>query len=231
MVDQKVMQAVIASDLKQVLTAATNTANIAFKPSTYKVSSLYDPKDCCNKLKGECYVTADGQEAPLSVVLSYTVDNDGKVRLVGDHTQYAANLVNCCSNTTAARPVQASTAVMAAGDDFESTEEDFGDFDDTAADASSEDTADAVDALSDAVDELQETVDEVEEDDPNIEMDNNIENHYIAECDRCHGVFISALTETDHEVASIKGICPLCEKESEQQLKWIVRSVKKEELL
>lgn len=66
---------------------------------------------------------------------------------------------------------------------------------------------------------------EVEEDDVDIEVENNIANHYIAECDRCHGVFISALVETDQEVDSISGTCPLCGKDTEQYLKWIIKEV------
>ncbi len=63
------------------------------------------------------------------------------------------------------------------------------------------------------------------ESDPDIETDNNIEGHYIAECDRCHGIFISALVESDQQVEYISGICPLCEKESDQYIKWIIKPV------
>lgn len=77
--------------------------------------------------------------------------------------------------------------------------------------------------------ELTETEDdEFEEDpetEPNIETDNNIAGHYIVECDRCHGIFISALMESDQVVETITGICPLCEKESDQYVKWVVKPV------
>lgn len=63
------------------------------------------------------------------------------------------------------------------------------------------------------------------EDEPNIESENNIENHYIVECDRCHGIFISALVESDQVIDHISGICPLCEKESDQYVKWVVKPV------
>lgn len=233
MVDTKVMQAVLSNDLKKVLTAATNTCNIAMRPASFRVSSLYDPKEQATTYKGECMVCCEGREGLMPVMLCYSQDREGRLILKDDHTKYAADLVNTiqsCEAQPNTQKVTASTAVMAA--DGEDTEEDFGASEEEfSEDPDTESTADAVDTLTDAVDELQDTVEEVQEDDPSIEIDNNIENHYIAECDRCHGVFISALVEADHEVSKISGICPLCEKESDQQLKWIVRSVKKEELL
>ena len=87
------------------------------------------------------------------------------------------------------------------------------------------DVAEDIDDLADSVDELQDTVEEVDEDGVDIEIDNNIANHYIAECDLCHGIFISAMVETDQKVNSVTGICPLCDKESDQQLKWLIKSV------
>ena len=84
---------------------------------------------------------------------------------------------------------------------------------------------DTMDELSDQIDELQDSIDTIEPDSPNIEIDNNITNHYIAECDICHGVFISALVESSQEVEAISGICPICDKESEQYLKWIIRDI------
>lgn len=84
--------------------------------------------------------------------------------------------------------------------------------------------SDALDDVQDQVEDIQDQVDEVDEDEIDIEVNNNIEDHYVAECDRCHQVFISAVVESDQEVESISGVCPLCGKESEQFLKWIIRS-------
>ena len=92
-----------------------------------------------------------------------------------------------------------------------------------AAEVDAEDIRDTIDDLADSVGEVQDVVDDVEEDDVDIELDNNIANHFIAECDRCHGVFISAMVETDQDVKSVTGICPLCDKETEQILKWIIK--------
>lgn len=85
--------------------------------------------------------------------------------------------------------------------------------------------ADTIDDISDSVDDIQDTIDGIEEDDVDIELDNNIANHYIAECDRCHGIFISAMIESDQDVERISGTCPLCNKETDQYLKWVVKSV------
>ena len=79
-----------------------------------------------------------------------------------------------------------------------------------------------IDTLQDKVEDIQDTVDDVQEDDSNIEIDNNIANHYIAECDKCHGIFISAMIESDQDVDHISGKCPLCQKESDQLLKWVI---------
>lgn len=82
---------------------------------------------------------------------------------------------------------------------------------------------DQIDDLSETVEDLQDTLDEVEEDDASIEIDNNIAGHFIAECERCKGIFISAVVESDQEVTSVNGTCPICGKETEQILKWIIK--------
>lgn len=87
---------------------------------------------------------------------------------------------------------------------------------------------DNIDELSDQVEDLQGSIDTVTEDQPSIDVDNNIENHYIAECESCHGIFISAVVESDQEVQKISGICPLCEKETDQYLKWVVKPAETE---
>lgn len=91
-----------------------------------------------------------------------------------------------------------------------------------AAEVDANDIRETIDDLADSVSDVQDTVEEVSEDNVDIEIDNNIAGHYIAECDKCHGIFISAMVETDQDVKSVTGICPLCDKESEQVLKWII---------
>lgn len=100
-------------------------------------------------------------------------------------------------------------------------------FDDTLPE-DDEGLGDTLDNLSDQVEDLQDSIDDVDEDLVTIDTDNNISNHYIAECDNCHGIFISAVVESDQEVNSISGTCPLCEKDTSQLLKWIVRDVNDE---
>lgn len=92
-----------------------------------------------------------------------------------------------------------------------------------AAEVDGDDIRETIDDLADSVTEVQDVVEEVSEDNPEIEVDNNIANHFIAECDNCHGIFISAMVETDQDVKSVTGICPLCDKESDQILKWIIK--------
>lgn len=108
--------------------------------------------------------------------------------------------------------------VLAASDDFVSVQD-------------VDDVSDALDEASDKLDDLQEAVSDVDEypRDPVFEMENNIENHYIAECDRCHEVFISAVVESDSAISSVDGECPCCHEETTQELKWIVRSINSED--
>lgn len=97
-------------------------------------------------------------------------------------------------------------------------EEDFLVNDDT-------DIAETVDDLADDVEDIRDDIEEITEDDVDIEVDNNIANHYIAECDSCHGIFISALVESDQDVEKISGTCPLCDKDTDQYVKWIIKEV------
>lgn len=63
------------------------------------------------------------------------------------------------------------------------------------------------------------------EDPINIEIENNISDHYIAECEKCQGVFISATIESDQKISKVTGECPLCGEESDQYLKWVIKPV------
>lgn len=106
--------------------------------------------------------------------------------------------------------IRHTSRIVAAEDDF--LDEDVG-------------LSDTLDDLADNLEDVQEQVEDVDEDEIDIEMDNNIDSHYIAECDRCHGLFISAVVESDQEVKSVSGTCPLCGKETEQNLNWIIKAV------
>lgn len=84
---------------------------------------------------------------------------------------------------------------------------------------------DAIDDMSDTLDDMSDTLDDIKEEDPNIGQENNISGHYIAECENCTGIFISALTQTEQQVECIHGVCPICDKEGDQYLKWIIEDV------
>lgn len=100
--------------------------------------------------------------------------------------------------------------------------DEFEDFD---VDSYEDDAAinDQLDDIQDSVEDIQDTVDDIQEDDPAIDLDNNITNHLIAECENCKGIFISAMIDSEQEVESINGVCPLCNKNTTQTLKWIIK--------
>lgn len=88
---------------------------------------------------------------------------------------------------------------------------------------------DRLDDIQDTVENMQDDIDDIQEDDTLLEVDNNIADHYICECERCHGIFISALIESEQQVDHVSGICPLCDEETDQYIKWIIRDVKADE--
>ena len=106
-------------------------------------------------------------------------------------------------------------------------DEDFGDDFGTEYMDEPSDVEDTIDDIADDIEDIQDDLDDIEEDDIHIEVENNIEDHYIAECDRCHGIFISAVIESDQVVENISGVCPLCEKESDQYLYWVIKKVER----
>lgn len=89
--------------------------------------------------------------------------------------------------------------------------------------------SDQLDAIEDNLEDVQDVVEDVEEDDVRIDVDNNITDHLVAECENCKGVFISAMIASDQDVDSISGVCPLCGKDTTQQLKWIIKKYPEED--
>lgn len=104
------------------------------------------------------------------------------------------------------------------GDDF--AEDDFN-FDEEGEEG--EGLLDALDDVADNLEDLQDSVDDMEEDDVDIMINNNIADHYIAECEKCGGVFISAVIQSDQKIDYVSGVCPLCGRETEQKLKWVIK--------
>ena len=122
--------------------------------------------------------------------------------------------------------VQASTYIAAADDDEFDSELINDEFDSEFINDADEDNIDnQLDDIADNIEDIQDTVDDIQEDDVSIDTDNNIANHYIAECDNCHSVFITAVLESDQTVEKISGICPICEKETDQYLRWVIKEV------
>lgn len=100
-------------------------------------------------------------------------------------------------------------------------EEDFmEDFDDD-----TDGIMDAMDEVADNVEDIQDAIDDIDEDDVEIAVNNNIADHFIAECDKCGGVFISAVVDSDQVIDHVSGVCPLCGRETDQYLKWVIKSV------
>lgn len=132
------------------------------------------------------------------------------------------------SEITSAKSIRSKQPIMAADDDDAFSDfDEYADDDDGTAVSGDEDFGDTLDDIADGIDDMQDSIDEMEEDDEDIDIENNIDGHFIAECDNCHGVFISAVIMSDQPVESIHGTCPLCEKESDQYLKWVIQDVKK----
>lgn len=140
--------------------------------------------------------------------------------------QQVPNKSAIVSAITSAISRNATQPVMAADEDLEmdDSEGDMTPIEDTDF-MGGGDVTDAVDDLADAVNDIQDDLEDIQEDDVSIQTENNIDNHLIAECDACSGVFISAMVKSDQKVTSVSGICPLCGKESTQNFKWYITNL------
>lgn len=112
--------------------------------------------------------------------------------------------------------IAASKYVKAADDDEALDDMDFEDADGV---------MDALDDVADDVEDIQDSIDDMDSDSVDIALNNNIANHYIAECDKCQGIFISAVIESEQDIDHVSGICPMCGKETDQYLKWVIREI------
>lgn len=131
--------------------------------------------------------------------------------------------MNIMKKMKASTKVVANRRIVAAGEDDDMM------LDDSAVEMLDSDggdsTDDMIDDLAGAVDDLQDSVDEVKQDDESIEVANNIDEHFIAECERCQGIFISAVKQSDSAVEYVHGTCPLCQEDTDQYLKWVINKV------
>lgn len=126
--------------------------------------------------------------------------------------------------------IESATAIMAADEDDPFADMGFddpeGEGGSELAPAENEDAiSDNIDDMSDTLDDLSDALQDFEEDNIDIEIENNISDHFIAECEKCHGVFIASVIESDQEIEKISGNCPLCDEECDQYLKWVIKEI------
>lgn len=168
---------------------------------------------CKNVVTATCDFKMKNSQEVIAASIEYMPTSDGV---------YADSKIDEVSNAVLSAASAPLTTITAADED----EEQFV-FDDESFDVPEDDTNLVEDEEEAAEDSTEEDTEELEdpEDGVDIQTDNNIAGHYIAECNRCHGVFISALMESDQHIEFISGICPLCEKESDQYIKWVINPV------
>lgn len=218
--------------IQQIRQYATEDANsvinklneLGFNASIRNIdlaSDKTDPKE----VWVTCVVWTVCKGRKSAFILKYSYDDASNIYIQSDLPKVIDNQVKKWTKT----PVKASTAIMAADDDdfFDNGGDMPGSF--GGAEPSDNTVGDEIDDLADSVDDLQDSIDEVKQDQTELEIDNNIANHYICECDQCHNIFISAIIESDQQIDHITGVCPVCEKESEQRIKWVIRDINDED--
>lgn len=201
--------------------------------------TVVDVKDITANKVSDVAVDAEEIEYDVQIVLDidgdqqavnfqYYLQPDGNVELSED----LDNVIQNVNNRIMSGQDTAGLQTITAADDFDSDDFDDDDFDEIPHEPVEDDTVADDDSITDTLNDMSEQLDDLQdditdpsaEDDINIDINNNIDNHYIAECEKCHGIFISSLIASDQRVESVHGVCPLCDKESDQYLKWIVEA-------
>lgn len=197
----------VVEHLNRITGKQFNIGSIQYLCDAVQLEQTEEEVECPVQVK-----LTDGQYT-ISLMWSYsTLDDD----LYLD-TEIRTIVHRGVAQYNKAAKVYSATAITAAEDDMDMIDDDF-----MYEDGS---IKDGIDELSDKVEDIQDQVDDMDEDNIDINMDNNITNHYIAECESCHGIFISAMIESDQAVEKITGVCPLCEKDTDQYIKWVVKDV------
>ena len=214
-------------DIASVIKIASNSKGIDFKLKSLKFDKTakdveLESEDDSVSVEAIATIAADGRTFEFN--WEYLIDGDS-IYIEEPESTLANELFRrykeSISSITSSSNVKRNQRIVAADEDFDEIVDD---------ELPDEDSfSDSLDDLSDQVEDIQDKVDDIPEDDVNIDTDNNISNHYIAECDTCHGIFISAMIESDQKVDKISGVCPLCEKETDQYLRWIVKDVTDDE--
>ena len=202
--------------------------------------TVVDVKDIATNKVSDAAVDAEEVEYDVQIVLDidgdqqvvnfqYYLQPDGNVELSDD----LDNVIQSVNSRIMSGRNTAGLQIITAANDFDSDDFDDDDFDEIPHEPVEDDAVADDDSITDTLNDMSEQLDDLQdditdpsnEDDISIDINNNIDNHYIAECEKCHGIFISSLIASDQRVESIHGVCPLCDKESDQYLKWIVEAV------
>lgn len=194
-----------------------------------KVNKVSDAAVDAEEVEYDVQIVLDIDGDQQAVNFQYYLQPDGNVELSDD----LDNVIQSVDSRIMPGQNTADLQTITAADDFDSDDFDDDDFDEIPHEPVEDDTVADDDSITDTLNDMSEQLDDLQdditdpsnEDDINIDINNNIDNHYIAECEKCHGIFISSLIASDQRVESIHGVCPLCDKESDQYLKWIVEAV------
>lgn len=202
-----------------------------FKTSVVSMES--DPEEIKEKVKQSVHAVLKIDGRNTDVDFDYEINLSPETvyiqkpceDIVSDIESSLKNKVSEATRISKSSKPVTSSSITAADDDFES--DDFSDLDDTTDTTDSNDSlSDNIEDIADTVEDIQDTIDDVQEDDVNIQVENNISDHYIAECERCHGIFISSVIRSEQTLEKISGNCPLCDRQTDQYLKWVVKDVK-----
>lgn len=221
----------LSEDMKKIAQEDTEEIIGWLEDDGYKanlVSMELDPEDIEMDLiqNVKTVFNVNGKQVPLNFY--YSIKTEAKEIYINKPDDELADelkeaIKKVSESTNVNKESVTAAKITAADDDFESDDFDES-FDDVPEDEGDESLADSIDNISDKVDDMQDTIDDADvEDDIDIDIENNIDNHYIAECERCHGIFISSVVESDQQLDKIHGTCPLCDRETDQYLKWTVK--------
>lgn len=199
-----------------------------FKTSVVSMES--NPKEIKEKVKQSVHAVLKINGETKDVDFEYEINLSPDTvyiqkpceEIVSDIERSVKNRVSESMRISKSASSVTSSSITAADDDFES--DDFSD--ETDPTDSTDSLSDNIDDIADTVEDIQDTIDDVQEDDVNIQVENNISDHYIAECERCHGIFISSVIRSEQPLEKISGTCPLCDRQTDQYLKWVVKDVK-----
>lgn len=215
----------IKLDLESVVQEFNNTYNesaVLQEPLRIRVSN----KGNCNTINVSFYLDIDGTKLRFRV--EYEDDTTtNELSMVGSWFTVDSIVKKYKMQGGS---VFASTYIKAAEEDEDPFADMGFDDEDPAGDVEppigdDQDPEDTIDDLSDTLDDLSDSLDDFEEDNVDIEMDNNIADHLIAECDKCHNIFITSVIQSDQEIEKISGTCPICDEESDQYIKWVVKEL------